>query len=148
MYIKYLFILQLMLFSCHSNQHKFYKLEVLELNFYSSSGGDAIFKIKLKNDTLDIYSMGSLENDKFLHYQKIIKQNELQKLNKLISKLKPDNDLEQNVILDSWRIELIINNKIFYNKSSVKINDLPNNIQKIFSLLTKDSSVKIILDDW
>ena len=75
----------------------------------------------------------------------ILKQKSIEEIENIISKLKPNNDIEPDIILDSWRIELIINDITYYNKTEVTKETLPKDIKYLLYILIKNSNVDIDL---
>ena len=69
-------------------------------------------------------------------------------LKRIVDLIKQRDDLETEIILDSWRVELIIGSKIYYNESDVRLNNLPGDIKKLFDFLIKRSTVEIDLYDF
>ncbi len=113
----------------------------LEINFYSSSGGSLIYTIFLSNNVLIINNL----NFKKYNYKKFLSKNDIKKLNKLLLNLKQRKNIESEIILDSWRIELIFNNITYYNESDVKLETLPEDIKAIVDFFVRGSTVKIDL---
>ena len=66
-------------------------------------------------------------------------------MEKLIQLVNKRSILDADTILDSWRIELIINGDRYYNESGVRIETLPADIKDLINFITKESSVKIDL---
>lgn len=115
------------------------------INFFPSSGGNAIYTIALKNGKVTIKNNEPLNKDTIEVYTKNISDKELQELERLIQLVNKRSILDTDTILDSWRIELIINGDRYYNESGVRIETLPTDIKDLIIFFTKESSVKIDL---
>jgi hypothetical protein len=141
----------LIFISCNSqekktvnNTHTENEKMKIEFNFYPSSGGNAIYTVDYSEGVLYVKNLesGKIEN---ADYKKIFADNEIKKINQAVSELKQRKDVETEIILDSWRIELIIDGVIFYNESDVKLETLPSDIRNLLNLLIDESTVKIDL---
>ena len=80
-------------------------------------------------------------------YKGKITKDKIEEIEKITSRLKPNN-IEPDIILDSWRIELIINGIIYYNKTKVTKETLPKDIRQLLYVLIKNSTVGIDLYDF
>ena len=80
-------------------------------------------------------------------YKGKITKDKIEEIENITSRLKPDN-IEPDIILDSWRIELIINGIIYYNKTKVTKETLPKDIRQLLYILIKNSTVDIDLYDF
>ena len=134
-------ILLLLIFSCNSQEnnrrHKEDTILKIEYNFYPSSGGDPIYRVSYFNEEVIVENL----EYSYIYKGKIAKD----KIENIISKLKPNNDIEPDIILDSWRIELIINDITYYNKTEVTKETLPKDIKYLLYILIKNSNVDIDL---
>ena len=145
--IKILILLLLLIFSCNpqeSNGHKKENLILkIEYNFYASSGGEPIYRVLYCDEEVVV------ENLEYSYiYKEKIAKDKIEEIEKIISKLKPNNDIEPDIILDSWRIELIINGIIYYNETKVTKDTLPKDIRQLLYILIKNSTVDIDLYDF
>lgn len=116
----------------------------IEFNFYPSSGGSAIYTINYYNDTLCIKNLEPVENE-VTEFKKNLSENDIERIKQIVSQLEMRDDVEADIILDAWRIELIINGVIYYNESGVNLDMLPPNIRSLFNLLIEGTTVKIDL---
>ena len=142
--IKILILLLLLIFSCNSQEnnrrHKEDTILKIEYNFYPSSGGDPIYRVSYFNEEVIV------ENLEYSYiYKGKIAKDKIEEIENIISKLKPNNDIEPDIILDSWRIELIINDITYYNKTEVTKETLPKDIKYLLYILIKNSNVDIDL---
>ena len=80
-------------------------------------------------------------------YKGKITKDKIEEIEKITSRLKPNN-IEADIILDSWRIELIINGITYYNKTKVTKETLPKDIRRLLYILIKNSTVDIDLYDF
>ena len=80
-------------------------------------------------------------------YKGKITKDKIEEIENITSRLKPNN-IEPDIILDSWRIELIINGIIYYNKTKVTKETLPKDIRQLLYVLIKNSTVDIDLYDF
>lgn len=80
-------------------------------------------------------------------YKGKITKDKIEEIENITSRLKPDN-IEPDIILDSWRIELIINGITYYNKTKVTKETLPKDIRQLLYILIKNSTVDIDLYDF
>lgn len=117
--------------------------EKLIFNFYPSSGGSAIYVITLEKDSIKINNYGS--RNSIRNFERKLTKKELKCLEKLISKAKSRQDIETNVVLDSWRAELLIDGQVYYNESKISIKTLPKDIKKLLKFLAKKSTLEIDL---
>jgi len=116
----------------------------VEFNFYPSSGGSAIYTIDYYNDSLYIKNLEPTGNE-LTDFKKYLSENEIERVKQMVSKLKKRDVIETNIILDAWRVELIIDGIIYYNESDVKLETLPTDIKSLLNLLIEESTVKIDL---
>lgn len=131
---------------CFSQDNKCNEMEI-QINFYPSSGGNAIYTVVLLKDSLEIKDLGS-HNSKGAIYRKILNKEELREIKQAIKEVKQREEVETEIILDSWRAELLINNNKYYNKSNIRVKTLPKDIRNLLELLIKGSTVKIDLYDF
>ena len=80
-------------------------------------------------------------------YKGKITKDKIEEIENITSKLKPNN-IEPDIILDSWRIELTINGITYYNKTKVTKETLPKDIRQLLYILIKNSTVDIDLYDF
>ena len=80
-------------------------------------------------------------------YKGKITKDKIEEIERITSRLKPNN-IEPDIILDSWRIELIINGITYYNKTKVTKETLPKDIRQLLYILIKNSTVDIDLYDF
>ena len=143
--IKILILLLMLIFSCNpqeSNEHKEDSMLKIEYNFYASSGGEPIYRVLYCDEEVVV------ENLEHSHtYKGKITKDKIEEIEKITSRLKPNN-IEPDIILDSWRIELIINGIIYYNKTKVTKETLPKDIRQLLYILIKNSTVDIDLYDF
>ena len=83
----------------------------------------------------------------FHTYKGKITKDKIEEIERITSKLK-SNNIEPDIILDSWRIELIINGITYYNKTKVTKETLPKDIRQLLYILIKNSTVNIDLYDF
>ena len=145
--IKILILLLMMIFSCNPQESNGHKKEnpilKIEYNFYPSSGGEPIYRVLYCDEEVVV------ENLEHSHtYKGKITKDKIEEIENIISKLKPNNDIEPDIILDSWRIELIINGITYYNKTKVTKETLPKDIRQLLYILIKNSTVGIDLYDF
>lgn len=119
------------------------KMDV-EFNFYPSSGGNAIYTIDYSDDSLYIKNLEPT-GDEVTEYKKPLTEKEVLRIKQTVSELEKRDDVETEIILDAWRVELIIDGVIYYNESDVKLETLPADIKNLLNLLIQDSTVKIDL---
>ena len=143
--IKILILLLMLIFSCNpqeSNEHKEDSMLKIEYNFYASSGGEPIYRVLYCDEEVVV------ENLEHSHtYKGKITKDKIEEIEKITSRLKPNN-IEPDIILDSWRIELRINGIIYYNKTKVTKETLPKDIRQLLYILIKNSTVDIDLYDF
>ena len=144
--IKILILLLMLIFSCNPQEGNGHKKEnpilKIEYNFYPSSGGEPIYRVLYFNEEVVV------ENLEHSHtYKGKIAKDKIEEIEKITSKLKPNN-IEPDIILDSWRIELIINSITYYNKTKVTKDTLPKDIRRLLYILVKNSTVGIDLYDF
>ena len=143
--IKILILLLMLIFSCNpqeSNEHKEDSMLKIEYNFYASSGGEPIYRVLYFDEEVVV------ENLEHSHtYKGKITKDKIEEIEKITSRLKPNN-IEADIILDSWRIELIINDITYYNKTKVTKETLPKDIRQLLYILIKNSTVDIDLYDF
>ena len=143
--IKILILLLILIFSCNpqeSNEHKEDSMLKIEYNFYASSGGEPIYRVLYFDEEVVV------ENLEHSHtYKGKITKDKIEEINSITSRLKPNN-IKPDIILDSWRIELIINGITYYNKTKVTKETLPKDIRQLLYILIKNSTVDIDLYDF
>ena len=144
--IKILILLLLLIFSCNPQEGNRHKKEnsilKIEYNFYPSSGGEPIYRVLYFDEEVVV------ENLEHSHtYKGKITKDKIEEIEKITSRLKPNN-IEPDIILDSWRIELIINGITYYNKTKVTKETLPKDIRQLLYVLIKNSTVDIDLYDF
>ena len=137
----------MMIFSCNPQESNGHKKEnpilKIEYNFYASSGGEPIYRVLYCDEEVVV------ENLEHSHtYKGKITKDKIEEIEKITSKLKPNNDIEPDIILDSWRIELIINDITYYNEIKVTKDTLPKDIRQLLYVLIKNSTVDINLYDF
>ena len=140
-------LILLLIFSCNPQESNGHKEEnpilKIEYNFYASSGGEPIYRVLYCDEEVVV------ENLEHSHtYKGKITKDKIEEIENIISKLKPNNDIEPDIILDSWRIELIINGITYYNKTKVTKETLPKDIRQLLYILIKNSTVDIDLYDF
>lgn len=119
------------------------KMNVL-INFYPSSGGDSIYTIEINESTLQIINHEEVNVKKAVFYKKLT-YSENKKISSLIKDLTKRKVVDTEIILDSWRVELKVNDEIYYNESDVKIKSLPIDIKNLIEYVLRESKVKIDL---
>ena len=138
-------LILLLIFSCNpqeSNEHKEDSMLKIEYNFYASSGGEPIYRVLYCDEEVVV------ENLEHSHtYKGKITKDKIEEIENITSRLKPNN-IEPDIILDSWRIELIINGITYYNKTKVTKETLPKDIRQLLYILIKNSTVDIDLYDF
>ena len=144
--IKILILLLILIFSCNPQESNGHKKEnpilKIEYNFYASSGGEPIYRVLYFHEEVVV------ENLEHSHtYKGKITKDKIEEIENITSKLKPNN-IETDIILDSWRIELIINGITYYNKTKVTKETLPKDIRQLLYVLIKNSTVDIDLYDF
>ena len=144
--IKILILLLMLIFSCNPQEGNGHKKEnpvlKIEYNFYASSGGEPIYRVLYFDEEVVV------ENLEYSYiYKGKIAKDKIEEIEKITSKLKPNN-IEPDIILDSWRIELIINGITYYNKTKVMKETLPKDIRQLLYILIKNSTVDIDLYDF
>ena len=144
--IKTLILLLLLIFSCNPQESNGYKKEnpilKIEYNFYASSGGEPIYRVLYFDEEVVV------ENLEHSHtYKGRITKDKIEEIERITSRLKPNN-IEPDIILDSWRIELIINDITYYNETKVTKETLPKDIRQLLYILIKNSTVDIGLYDF
>ena len=144
--IKILILLLMLIFSCNPQEGNGHKKEnpvlKIEYNFYPSSGGEPIYRVLYFDEEVVV------ENLEQSHiYTGKITKDKIEEIERITSKLKPTN-IEPDIILDSWRIELIINGITYYNKTEVTKETLPKDIRQLLYILIKNSTVDIDLYDF
>ena len=139
-------LILLLIFSCNPQESNGHKKEnpilKIEYNFYASSGGEPIYRVLYCDEEVVV---GNLENSHT--YKGKITKDKIEEIERITSKLKPNN-IEPDIILDSWRIELIINGITYYNKTKVTKETLPKDIRRLLYILIKNSTVDIDLYDF
>lgn len=118
--------------------------EKVQFYFYPSSGGDAIYEVDYNDGQITI------ENKEIPNviFKKSFNKDENIKINEFTDKLRIAPNTTTEIVLDSWRIELKINDIVYYNKSGVKMKDLPLEIKELLEYLIIGSTVKIDLYDF
>ena len=144
--IKILILLLILIFSCNPQESNGHKKEnpilKIEYNFYASSGGEPIYRVLYFNEEVVV------ENLEYSYiYKGKIAKDKIEEIENITSRLKPNN-IEPDIILDSWRIELIINDITYYNKIKVTKDTLPKDIRQLLYILIKNSTVDIDLYDF
>ena len=144
--IKILILLLMLIFSCNPQEGNGHKKEnpvlKIEYNFYASSGGEPIYRVLYFDEEVVV------ENLEHSHtYKGKITKDKIEEIENITSRLKPNN-IETDIILDSWRIELIINGITYYNKTKVTKETLPKDIRQLLYILIKNSTVDIDLYDF
>ena len=144
--IKILILLLMLIFFCNSQESNGHKKEnpilKIEYNFYASSGGEPIYRVFYCDEEVVV------ENLEHSHtYKGKITKDKIEEIERITSRLKPNN-IEPDIILDSWRIELIINGITYYNKTKVTKETLPKDIRQLLYILIKNSTVDIDLYDF
>ena len=139
-------LILLLIFSCNPQESNGHKKEnpvlKIEYNFYASSGGEPIYRVLYFDEEVVV------ENLEYSYiYKGKIAKDKIEEIEKITSKLKPNN-IEPDIILDSWRIELIINGITYYNKTKVTKETLPKDIRQLLYVLIKNSTVYINLYDF
>lgn len=119
----------------------------IQINFYPSSGGHAIYTIVLLKDSLEIKDLGSRYNKGSI-YRKVLNKKDLRKIQQTVNEIKQRNEVKTEIILDSWRTELFINGNKYYNESGIRFKTLPKDIKSLIELLIRGSTVKIDLYDF
>ena len=139
-------LILLLIFSCNPQDSNGHKKEntilKIEYNFYASSGGEPIYRVLYFDEEVIV------ENLEHSHtYKGKITKDKIEEIENITSRLKPNN-IEPDIILDSWRIELIINDITYYNKTEVTKETLPKDIRQLLYILIKNSTVDIDLYDF
>ena len=139
-------LILLLIFSCNPQESNGHKKEnpilKIEYNFYASSGGEPIYRVLYCDKEVVV------ENLEHSHtYKGKITKDKIEEIEKITSRLKLNN-IEPDIILDSWRIELIINGITYYNKTEVTKETLPKDIRQLLYILIKNSTVDINLYDF
>lgn len=151
--LNYIIALLLLIFSsCNSQEKKSADERTnksneemkLEFNFYPSSGGQAIYIIDYSSDGLYIKNLEPTENE-VSEFKKLLNEKEKKRIKQAISELKKRKDIQTEIVLDAWRVELIIDGVVYYNESDVKLETLPTDIKNILNLFIEGSTVKIDL---
>ena len=144
--LKIVILLLMLIFSCNPQESNGHKKEnpilKIEYNFYASSGGEPIYRVLYCDEEVIV------ENLEHSHtYKGKITKDKIEEIEKITLRLKPNN-IEPDIILDSWRIELIINGITYYNKTKVTKETLPKDIRQLLYILIKNSTVGIDLHDF
>ena len=144
--LKILILLLMLIFSCNPQESNGHKKEnpilKIEYNFYASSGGEPIYRVLYCDEEVVV------ENLEHSHtYKGKITKDKIEEIERITSRLKPNN-IEPDIILDSWRIELIINGITYYNKTKVTKETLLKDIRQLLYILIKNSTVGIDLYDF
>lgn len=146
--MKIYYLILFLTISCNSQDKKMVNnldnnCLMIEYNFYPSSGGNSIYSVTLKNGLIRV-----VNNEKGTIYSESISKCKNQDILKISEGIKESKNVETEIILDSWRIELKINNRLFFNESGIKIRDLPTDVKSLLELLIDNSNVKIDLYDF
>ena len=123
------------------------KMEV-QINFYPSSGGQLVYSVDLSEDSLQVRDLGSRNNISGACYKRVLTAKELKRIDQAITQVRQREVTETEIILDSWRVEVLINGQKYYNESGVRLKTLPQDISDLLKLLLKRSKVKIDLYDF
>lgn len=116
----------------------------IEFNFYPSSGGNAIYRIDCYRDFICVKKLGYAEKE-FTVFKKKLTDKEIKRIGQVLSEVIRRQDIETEIILDTWRVELIIDGEIYYNESDVNLNTLPIDIKNLLNLLLENSNITIDL---
>ena len=96
-------LILLLIFSCNPQESNGHKKEnpilKIEYNFYASSGGEPIYRVLYCDEEVVVEN---LENSHTCKGK--ITKDKIEEIERITSKLKPNN-IEPDIILDSWRIE-------------------------------------------
>ncbi len=142
-------IISILFISCNSQekQNRINKENPMNITvkFYPSSGGDAIYIISVINDNLIIKNSEPLEGQNEQLYTRKLNTKELNVLRDKVNSIQRRKDVETEIILDSWRSEVLIDDIVYFNESGLTLKSLPMDIQKLINFLIKDSKVKIDL---
>ena len=88
---------------CFSQDNKCNEMEIqIQINFYPSSGGNAIYTVVLLKDSLEIKDLGS-HNSKGAIYRKILNKEELREIKQAIKEVKQREEVETEIILEIGR---------------------------------------------
>lgn len=119
----------------------------IQFNFYPSSGGSAIYTVALVGDTVQIVKHEPLGNEP-VFFSRLLSKQDVEAVGDQVSSLRRSSEIVADVILDSWRIEVLIHGDTYFNKSGVRLRDLPMEYRRLFNLLTKGSTVEVDLFDF
>jgi len=139
-------LILLLIFSCNPQESNGHKEEnpilKIEYNFYASSGGEPIYRVLYCDEEVVV------ENLEHSHtYKGKITKDKIEEIERITSRLKPNN-IEPDIILDSWRIELIINGITYYNKTKVTKETLPKDYEAPDFFLKEAEKMAADLDDF
>ncbi len=113
----------------------------LEFNFYPSSSINSIFKVSYTDGLVKVIQ----RKEKMILFERKLKSEENIKLLEILNKVEKRENLKDNIILDSWRLELRVNQELFFNKTNIQIDSLPIDVKNLLLFLIKDSPIKIDL---
>ena len=116
----------------------------IEFNFYPSSGVSVIYTIKYYGDSLCVKKLEPRGNE-VTDFKKHLSDKEVDKIKQVVSTLKKRGDVETDLVFDTWRVELLINDTIYYNELGGTIETLPTDVKSLLNLLIEESSVEIEL---
>lgn len=143
------FCLMLVFFviGCNSQNNKretITEMENIQVFFSPSSGGDAIYSIFLIQDSLCIKI-----DDGLSPIKKVFKMrmtiDELKNLKAITNQIKKRDHTENEINLDTWRIEVKINGVKFFNRSNIRLETLPHDIKSLIDFVQEKSKIKIDL---
>jgi len=120
----------------------------VQINFYPSSGGQLVYSVDLSEDSLQVRDLGSRNNISGACYKRVLTAKEIKRIDQAITQVRQREVTETEIILDSWRVEVLINGQKYYNESGVRLKTLPQDISDLLKLLLKRSKVKIDLYDF
>jgi hypothetical protein len=140
-------LLLFLVMTCNSQEKPVDDLK-LETYFYPSSGGGAIYSIELKNDSLIVKNHEPINKSENSLFIKKLSNEELNNLSQIVDLVKKRENVQPEIVLDSWRVEVKVNGVTVYDESDVRIKTLPEDIKRLINFLTKNSTVKIELYDF
>lgn len=150
----YLVFFYFVIMSCNSQDKKiisnnFQKIHEgsrkINLYFYPSSGGEMIYSLEVKNDSLIVKNHEPLYPKRINYSKELLSKSQLDSLNKLAKKLIYRKTFTNEVVLDSWRVVLKVDDKKIYEKTDFSIEELPEDVKNIVNYLRRISPVKIEL---
>ncbi len=115
------------------------------LYFYPSSGGDVIYSVDIKNDSIIAKNHEPLDTTKLNDYKGTLSKSDIDSINNFTRSLIYRETFDNEIILDSWRLVLKVNGRKIYEKSKVSIKDLPKDVRNLVKYLIKISPVEIDL---